>query len=83
MRYIVYAAIAAAFPLAVPAADLNFIPEEIDAGQAVYAKKCARCHGQNASGRGASNIQGIIVQDVKDAARCPGATEKRKRSQCI
>ena len=43
--------------------------DRIESGRTLFLKKCSECHGRDASGGNAPDIQGILVRDVKDAAR--------------
>ncbi len=51
------------------ASDLRLPPDQIQAGEAIYARKCASCHGRDAAGASAPDIQGILASDVTSAAR--------------
>lgn len=42
-------------------------PDQIAEGVAVYVDHCASCHGSDALGDSAPDIQGVILQDVKEA----------------
>lgn len=49
--------------------DLQLPPDLIEAGIPIYANKCASCHGRDASGASAPDIQGVLVKDVIMAAK--------------
>ena len=57
------------WPFDLVAKELNLPRDEITAGRVVFLKMCARCHGTDASGGSAPDIQGMILKDVKDSAR--------------
>ena len=56
-------------PCTVLADELRLPSDQIQAGRVQFLEKCAQCHGKDASGGNAPNIQGILPEDVKDAAR--------------
>lgn len=66
-------ALSIAFSVLVPnvafGGDLQLSPEQIEAGIPIYANKCASCHGRDASGASAPDIQGVLVKDVIMAAK--------------
>ena len=43
--------------------------DQIQVGRSLYLKKCAQCHGKDASGGSAPDIQGMLLKDVKDSAQ--------------
>ena len=49
--------------------ELDLPKERIEAGRNLYIEKCARCHGKDAAGGNAPDIQGILEKDVEEAAR--------------
>lgn len=51
------------------AEDLDLPEDQIRAGRSLYLKSCAKCHGKDASGGSAPDVQGMLLKDVKDAAR--------------
>ena len=61
--------ISALWPFAVYAEELNLPKGQIEAGRTVFLNKCSRCHGRDASGGNAPDIQGMLLKDVKEAAR--------------
>ncbi|MEP0144919.1 hypothetical protein [Nisaea sp.] len=56
-------------PCATIADELDLPAESIESGRNLFLEKCSRCHGRDASGGNAPDIQGILANDVKDAAR--------------
>ena len=56
-------------PCAVFAEELHLPKERIEAGRTLFLKKCSQCHGNDASGGNAPDIQGILLKDVTEAAR--------------
>lgn len=65
--------ILALLPCFALANELDLPSERIDAGRNLFVEKCSRCHGKDASGGNAPDIQGILANDVKEAARGVGA----------
>lgn len=51
------------------AEDLDLPEDQIRAGRSLYLKLCAKCHGKNASDGSAPDVQGMLLKDVKNAAR--------------
>ena len=51
------------------AGELELPPNQIEAGRGLYLEKCARCHGHDASGGNAPDIQGVILKDVLGSAQ--------------
>jgi len=49
--------------------ELDLPQERIQVGRDLFLEKCSRCHGRDASGGNAPDIQGILEKDVKEAAR--------------
>ena len=68
MRYGLFL-IPALWPCAVFADELHLPKDRIEAGRAIFLNKCSQCHGMDASGGNAPDIQGILLKDVKEAAR--------------
>lgn len=56
-------------PCAAFAGELDLPNERVEAGRDLFLEKCSRCHGRDALGGSAPDIQGILVDDVKEAAR--------------
>ena len=54
---------------AVSADELRLPREQIEAGRSLFLRQCSRCHGKDASGGNAPDIQGVLLKDVKEAAR--------------
>lgn len=50
------------------AGELELPDDQVRAGKLLYLKKCAQCHGRNAEGGNAPDIQGITLEDVVDAS---------------
>lgn len=53
----------------ISADDLRLPNEQIKAGRTIFLKKCAQCHGKDALGGSAPDIQGMILKDVEDSTR--------------
>ena len=68
MRYSLFL-IPALWPCAVFAEELHLPKDRIEAGRTIFLKKCSQCHGKDASGGNAPDIQGILLKDVKEAVR--------------
>ena len=54
---------------AAPAAaeEVTLPSDEFRSGRVLYLKNCAQCHGKDAAGDSAPDIQGIILADVLEA----------------
>ena len=50
------------------AGEVRLPEDQIEAGEALYLKKCRQCHGKDALGGNAPDIQGILLQDVLNAS---------------
>ncbi|MDJ0630983.1 MAG: cytochrome c [Rhodobacter sp.] len=61
--------ILALLPRTAVADELHLPQDRIEAGRSLFLEKCSKCHGQDASGGNAPDIQGILPKDVKEAAR--------------
>ena len=68
MRYFLVFLFSLVFNFA-SAGELELPPSQIQVGQDLFLKKCAPCHGHDASGGNAPDIQGIILKDVREAAQ--------------
>ena len=51
------------------AEELRLPADQIEAGQSAYARRCASCHGRDASGASGPDIKGILIDDVTSAVR--------------
>lgn len=61
--------IAVLVPSLVSAGELILPPDQVQIGQSAYSKKCASCHGRDASGASGPDVKGILPRDVTMAAR--------------
>ena len=68
MRYFLVSLFSLLFSFA-SAGELELPPNQIKVGQSLFLKKCARCHGHDASGGNAPDIQGVILRDVLESAQ--------------
>ncbi|RYH06619.1 cytochrome c [Tropicimonas sp. IMCC6043] len=57
------------WPCSVATEELHMPKGQITAGRTLFLEMCSECHGLDASGASAPDIQGMILKDVKDAAR--------------
>ncbi|MDV7141480.1 cytochrome c [Tropicimonas sp. TH_r6] len=51
------------------AAELLLPEDQIKAGRTLFLKNCAKCHGKDASGGSAPDVQGMILKDVVESVR--------------
>ena len=51
------------------ASELQLPPDKIRSGETIYVRKCGACHGRDASGASAPDVQGILVSDVIESAK--------------